>query len=230
MALLLDAFQALYTGQVYKHRISTHGDKVAGFLYDDLLALGRSLKLVHRITSGEAVVNNMNRITGRPGRRPDGTFGVVVPGANAVIRAPYLVLRGPVAQLQIGTEVKIFATKMIAQVDRVLCDLWRQSNILERQNQNATRVAIVAVNHALEYTGWEGARFTHAKVAPSRDAAEIIRRVNTEIAPLYRELLILPYVATNRPPYGFSWVDRNRTLQEYNSILVRISDEYEARF
>jgi hypothetical protein len=230
MALLLDAFESLYTGQVYKHRISTHGDRIAGFLYDDLLALGRSPKLVHRITNGEAVVNNMNRVTGQPGRRPDGTFGVLVPGTKGVTRPPYVVLRGPIAQLQIGAEVKIFATKMIAQVDRVLCDLWRQSHILGQQNQSATRVAIVAVNHALEYTGWEGARFTDAKVAPSRDAAEIIRRVHVEIAPLYRELLVLPYVATNRPPYRFSWVDRNRTLQEYNSILVRVSDEYEMRF
>jgi hypothetical protein len=52
----------------------------------------------------------------------------------------------------------------------------------------------------------------------------------TEIAPLYHELLILPFSATNSPPYQFSWVDLPRTTNEYNAILLRVSDEYEASF
>ena len=124
----------------------------------------------------------------------------------------------------------MFATKMIAQVDRVLCDLWRQSNALRGQNQHAIRVAIVAVNHASGYTGWEGQRSTIARAAPAKDAPEIIRRVEIEVRPLYDELLVLRFSATNRPPYTFSWVNPTQTRHEYNSILLRVSDEYEARF
>jgi hypothetical protein len=230
MALLLDAFEALFTGQVYKHRIPTHGDRIAGFLYDDLLALARSPKLVQRIQQREIVVNNRGKVFGRLGRRPDGTFGVLVPGAEPELCPPYATCRGPLAQLQIGTEVKIMATKMTAQVDRVLGDLEKQSRHLSRQNKAAVRVAIVGVNHAPAYTGWEGTRSFIAKVAPAQEAGEIIRRVETEIRPLYDELLILPFSATNRPPYHFSWVNQTRTLHEYNSILVRVSEEYQARF
>lgn len=230
MALLLDAFQGLFTGQLYKHRISTHGDRIAGFLYDDLLALGRSPKLVERISQRQLVVNNRGKVFGRPARRPDGTFGVLVPGAIPELCPPYATCRGPLAQLQIGTEVKIMATKMIAQVDRVLSDLDKQSRHLTRQNRSAIRVAIVGVNHAPAYTGWEKDRSFIAKTPPAQEAAEIIRRLENEIKPLYDELLILPYSATNRPPYQFSWVQPTRTLHEYNSILLRVSDEYEARF
>jgi hypothetical protein len=230
MPLLLDAFQALFAGHVYKHRNSTQGDRIAGHLYDDLLTLGRSAKLVQRINDQNAVVSNLNRITGRPGRRPDGTFGALVPGAGATAYPPYAVARGPIAQLEIGTEVKVLATKMIAQIDRVLGDLEKQSRILSRQNRNAVRVAIVGVNHASEYTGWEGDRSYIAKVAPAREAADVVNRVRTEVAPLYDELLILPYSATNRSPYHFAWVNATRTLHEYSSILLRVSDAYQARF
>src|SRR4051812_36426671 len=127
MALLLDAFQSLFNGKLYKHRSSTQGDKVAAFLYDDLLALGRSSKLVERIQLQESVLNNAGKVFGRPGRRPDGTFGTLVPGAIAEVCPPYTTARGPLARLEIGVEVKIMATKMIAQVDRVLSDLDKQS-------------------------------------------------------------------------------------------------------
>jgi hypothetical protein len=230
MALLLDAFQSLFAGQLYKHRDSSQGDKVAAFLYDDLLALGRSRKLVHRIQHHISVAGQTAKVFGRPGRRPDGTFGALVPAATAKVSSPYLTARGPLARLEIGTEVKIMATKMIAQVDRVLTGLGDQATTLTSQNKAAIRVAIVGVNHAGEYTGWEGDRPFPAKAAPSREAVEIIRRVETRIRPLYDELLILRFSATNRPPYNFSWVNPTQTLHEYNAILLRVSDEYEARF
>jgi hypothetical protein len=230
MPRLLDAFQALFAGQVYKHRNSTQGDKVAGFLYDDLLQLGRSKKLVDRVSKGDCVVNNQNRVFGRPGRRPDGTFGVLVPGAQGEPRPPYLVQQGPLAQLEIGAEVKILATKMIAQIDRVMSDLEKQAKVLTRQNPNAVRIAIVGVNHATKYEGQEGSRSFAATVIPANEAAAVIARIEAEVRPMYDELLILPYAATNLSPFSFKWVNVTRTRNEYNSILVRVSDEYQARF
>ncbi len=230
MPLLLDAFQALFTGQLYKHRISTHGDRIAGFFYDDLLTLARSPKLVQRIEQRQLVVNNQGKVFGRPARRPDGTFGVLVPGAAPEVCPPYTTSRGPLAQLQIGAEVKIMATKMVAQVDRVIGDLEKQARSITKQNKAAIRLAIVGVNHAPEYTGWEGKRSFIAKSAPAQEAADILRRIDTEVRPLYDEVLVLPYSATNRPPYHFTWVNPTHTLHEYNSILLRVSDEYEERF
>lgn len=230
MALLLDAFEELFSGRLYKHRISSQGDKVAAFLYDDLLALGRSPKLVQRIQAHLSVSNNAGKVLGRPGRRPDGTFGALVPGAVATVGEPYITPCGPLARLEIGTEVKIMATKMIAQVDRVMTGLSTQATSLASQNKAAIRVAIVGVNHAPAYTGWEGDRSFIAKTAPGQEATETIRRVETKIRSLYDELLILPFSATNSPPYHFSWVNKTRTAQEYNSILFRISDAYEERF
>src|SRR4051812_770783 len=103
MALLLEAFQRLFAGQVYKHRDSSQGDKVAAFLYDDLAALGRSPKLVQRIHQHLSVAANTGKVFGRPGRRPDGTFGALVPGATAKLCPPYSTARGPLARLEIGT-------------------------------------------------------------------------------------------------------------------------------
>lgn len=230
MALLLEAFQSLFTGQLYKHRDSSQGDKIAAFLYDDLAALGRSAKLVQRIQQQVSVAANTGRVFGRPGRRPDGTFGTLVPGATAELCPPYTTARGPLARLEIGVEVKIMATKMIAQIDRVMTGLSDQAATLASQNKTAIRVAIVGVNHAPEYTGREGDRPFIAKAAPAQEAVEIIRRIETRIRSLYDELLILPFSASNRPPYQFFWVQATRTLHEYNSILLRVSDEYETSF
>jgi hypothetical protein len=230
MALLLHAFEDLFSGRLYKHRISSQGDKVAAFLYDDLLTLGRGPKLVQRIQLHQSVSNDSGQVLGRPARRPDGTFGALVPGAAFRVGEPYLTARGPLARLEIGTEVKIMATKMIAQIDRVMTGLSTQALSLASQNKAAIRVAIVGVNHAPAYTGWEGDRSFIAKTPPRQEAEETVRRLETKIRPLYDELLILPFSATNRPPYHFSWVNQDRTLQEYNSILFRISDAYEERF
>ncbi len=52
----------------------------------------------------------------------------------------------------------------------------------------------------------------------------------THAAPVYDEFLVLRYKATNEPPYPFEWVDYRDTVQEYGSILTRISRNYEKRF
>jgi hypothetical protein len=72
-----------------------------------------------------------------------------------------------VAHLQIGAEVKIGATKLIAQVDRVINDLSKQARIFESHNPNAIRVGFVGVNFAQTYTGHEGDRQYVAKTPQS---------------------------------------------------------------
>jgi hypothetical protein len=230
MRHLLDAFRAAYEGNVYLHRRSTTGDEIASRLYDDLLDLDESPKLVQGITSGRVVVNTRNVIQGKKGRRGDGTLGRLTPGQMPIRVATSPVLRGPVATLQIGAEVKIMATKMIAQIDRVMGDLEKQAVIFRRHNENAIAVGIVGVNHADAYTGHEGTRQFDAKVPPAREAEEVMRRIRETVTPHYNELLILGYRATNRPPYTFAWVNRAETERVYGSALLRISEEYERRF
>src|SRR5438034_9695715 len=138
--MLLAQFRRTFEGQPYLHRRSTTGDKIAEFLYDDLAALNRSAKLVARVMSRQVVVNTRNRVTGRVGRRGDGTFGERVPTVDALLVPGYVVARGAVADVEIGTEVKTLATKMIAQIDRVMTDLENQANTFRTLNPRALRV------------------------------------------------------------------------------------------
>jgi len=123
---LLRTFRSLFEGKPYRHRISNLGDLVASQLYEDLAALGKSAKLVERVQHHERVVNLKNLMTGKPGRRGDGTFGELVPAAMAITEKGMLVARGPVATIEIGAETKILAKAMIKQIDRVISDLLNQ--------------------------------------------------------------------------------------------------------
>ena len=230
MTKLLDAFRATFAEQVYKHRVSTTGDRIAVLLYDDLYLLGRSRKFCARVDVGEEVVNTRNRITGRDGRRGDGTFGQLVPGTKHWIEKPYVVSRGAVASLRIGAEVKIVGTKKLAQIDRVINDLRSQADTFRRQTRAAITVGIAAVNFADEYTSYEGKRAFPAKYPPSRDAPQTVRRLKADARDAYDEFLILRFRATNRAPFPFEWVDEKETEMQYNSILVRVGNEYEQRF
>lgn len=229
MNKLLQQYENTFSGKVYKHRVSTTGDVIASCLYEDLLSLGNSPKFVERVQDGLVAVNTSNQIKGKKGRRGDGTFGKIIPGELSVPLPGFRVPRAPIATLEIGTEVKIMATKMIAQVDRVMNDLVGQAKTFKGHNRRAISVGIVGVNFADEYTGYEGERSFDARTPPGREGAEIVRRFET-IKSEFDELLILKYRATNRPPYSFSWVSPTDVRQEYRSILVRVSDEYEARF
>ena len=210
--------------------MSTTGDTIAGYLYEDLLALGQSLKLVRRIKNGDVAVNTGNQIKGKKGRRGDGTFGRVVPGQPLIGTPGLLVARGLVAHLEIGTEVKIGATKLIAQVDRVINDLSNQARVFRSHNPTVIAVAIVGVNYADSYTGWEKDRQFPAKTAPAREASDFANRIERAVEKHYDELLILRFKATNSQPYDFAWLNRAETEQLYGSALVRISAEYERRF
>src|SRR5438067_11126425 len=80
---LLRTFRGLFEGKPYRHLIANLGDLVASHLYEDLAALGKSAKVVERVQHHERVVNLKNLMTGKPGRRGDGTFGELVPAAMA---------------------------------------------------------------------------------------------------------------------------------------------------
>ena len=80
---LLAAFEKVFRSNVYRHRVSTMGDSVAVYLYEDLVVLGQSAKLIGRVRNHEVAVNIGNQIKGKKGRRGDGTFGRVVPGQTA---------------------------------------------------------------------------------------------------------------------------------------------------
>lgn len=230
MYKLLTAFERVFRGNIYRHRASNIGDGIAAYVYEDLLDLGQSKKLLHHVSLNEVAVNTGNQIKGKKGRRGDGTFGHIVPKQTLTYDSEFRVPRGHVANLEIGTEVKIGATKLIAQVDRVINDLIKQAEIFRLHNPFALRVAVVGVNFAPTYTGYEGERQYVAKIPPAREAADFASRIERTVGPNYNELLLLKFRATNSSPYDFEWVNLNETEQLYGSVLVRLSAQYDQRF
>jgi hypothetical protein len=143
---LLSEFERLFEGHVYKHRTSTHGDYIAMHLYEDLVAIGRSPKLVVAIKKGILVLNVANRLQGIRARRGDGTLGEIVPGETPIRDQGYVVARGRIATLEIGVEVKILAKAMIKQIDRVINDLRNQVVQFRKSGAQAFCVGIVGIN------------------------------------------------------------------------------------
>jgi hypothetical protein len=125
---LLDGFREIFDGQAYRHRSSTQGDRLARLVYEDLYALDRSALFKNRIDDVECVVNVTNRVTGIKVRRGDGSFGESLPTVPGVKESGFAVGVGPTANVQIGIEVKIVATAMIKQIDRVINDLSNQAS------------------------------------------------------------------------------------------------------
>ncbi|MGD0231666.1 MAG: hypothetical protein ABSC19_15160 [Syntrophorhabdales bacterium] len=123
---LLQTFRDLFEGVRYLHRNSSLGDAVASQLYEDLVRLNKSSKLVERVREHDRVINLKNVTVGRSARRGDGTFGELLPPAVAITEKGFLVGRGPVASIEIGAETKILSKAMIKQIDRVISDLVRQ--------------------------------------------------------------------------------------------------------
>lgn len=233
---LLEQFRALFDGTVYRHRASTNGDKVALELYEDLLDLARSPKYVSRVQAGSRVVNTKNLITGNQNRRGDGSFGELLPHLQPQHVPGFNVPRGEIANIDIGVETKILAKAMIKQIDRVLSDLENQARVFKHKNPQAICVAIVGINQAPNYLSYEKDRefLTDGKAGyrhPSQECGEAERRVRQRItAPLYDELIVLPFVATNQPPYTFAWANPQAVMNQYGAALLRISQEYERRF
>jgi hypothetical protein len=188
---LLRTFRGLFEGKPYRHRIANLGDLVASHLYEDLVELGKSAKLVERVQHHERVVNLKNLMTGKPGRRGDGTFGELVPAAMAIIEKGMLVARGPVATIEIGAETKILAKAMIKQIDRVISDLLNQVTQFKRGGGNPICVAFVGINFAERYVSFEGKKkwptdgkkYKH----PIQEAAQAERRLNEKARTAFDE-------------------------------------------
>jgi hypothetical protein len=227
---LLEAFRGSFEGCKYIHRNQGIGNFIASHLYEDLLAVNRSPEFVSRVQADSDVVNTANRIFGRKGRRGDGTFGQLIPGERAITEAGFLVHRGPIATLEIGAESKILAKAMIKQIDRVMSDLEGQAATFRRQNPRAITVGLVGVNWSPIYTSYEGAREYPADPPPAREAPQAIERVQQRVTGAFDELLILSFRATNVSPYPFDWVEEPQLRKEYSAALLRISNEFEARF
>lgn len=231
---LLRTFRSLFEGKPYRHRIANLGDLVASHLYEDLVALGKSAKLVERVQRHERVVNLRNLMTGKPGRRGDGTFGELVPAAIALTEKGMLVARGPVATIEVGAETKILAKAMIKQIDRVITDLINQSSQFKRGGGNPICVAFVGINFAERYVSFEGRkkwptdgkRYKH----PIQEGAQAEQRLKDKARPAFDEFQVLRFRATNAKPFPFEWVNLSETEMEYSSVLTRISRDYDRRF
>jgi hypothetical protein len=231
---LLRTFRSLFEAKPYRHRIANLGDLVASHLYEDLVVLGKSAKLVEQVQRHERVVNLKNLMTGKPGRRGDGTFGELVPSAVALTEKGMLIARGPVATIEIGAETKILAKAMIKQIDRVINDLTNQVTQFKRGGGNPICVAFVGINFAEQYVSFEGRKrwptdgkkYKH----PIQEAAQAELRLNEKARSAFDEFQILRFRATNAKPFPFEWVDLSTTEMEYSSVLTRVSREYDHRF
>jgi hypothetical protein len=232
--VLLKGFRELFEGHPYFHRDSSLGDRIASFLYEDLVLLRKSATLCARVETKDRVLNAQNRTVGKLRRRGDGTFGEIVPGTPATSAPGFLVARGAIATIEIGAETKILAKAMIKQIDRVIGDLVRQIEQFKRGGGHPICVGLVGVNFSSSYTGYEGTRPnpTDGKKHkhPIQEAATAVSRLGERAQPAFDEFLFLRFVATNVEPYPFAWVDETETTTEYSAMLTRISREYDHRF
>jgi hypothetical protein len=231
---VLTEFEQLFAGRLYRHRDSSRGNFVATHLYEDLVTLNRSLKLVRRVVDRERVLNTANLAQGIQARRGDGTFGETVPGTMVVADPGYTVARGRVATIEIGVEVKVLAKAMIKQIDRVIGDLQKQVAAIRRGGTDAICVALVGVSHAPYAVGYEGDRAYRtdgkANRHPIQEAAEVERRLLANVREHYDEFVLLRYAATNESPFPFAWIDYQTTFHDYGAALVRIGRSYDQRF
>ena len=231
---LLNSFRGLFEGKPYLHRDSSLGDRVAGCLYEDLYSLSKSRRFRQHVELQDRVVNAGNVTVGVPRRRGDGTFGELVPSANASTIAGFKVARGPVATIEIGVETKILAKAMIKQIDRVIGDLVRQTEEFRKRGERPICVGLVGVNFAEQYTSFEGERSfpTDGKKYkhPIQEAEDAISRLQHRAQPYFDEFLILRFVASNVPPYPFSWRNAEQVRLEYSALLTRTSRSYDRQF
>ncbi|HEX5328240.1 MAG TPA: hypothetical protein VFW75_16345 [Acetobacteraceae bacterium] len=199
-----------------------------------MYALHLSAKLDARITSRQRVLNIRDLLRGVNARRGDGTFGELIPHADAIDVPGYVTARGPIATVEIGAEVKILAKAMIKQIDRVTGDLVKQAAAFRTAGGTPICVGIVGINQADHYVSFEkdrewptnGTNYKH----PAQEAADAENRLIAKAAPAFDELLVLRFRAWNEPPYRFEWVNERQTRIDYGAVLTRITRKYEARF
>lgn len=180
-------------------------------------------------------MNAANRTQGVHHRRGDGSFGPIVPGEKPVFDETFRVARGRIATIHIGVEVKIMSKAMGRQVDRVIGDLLRQADQFKQSNRDAVTVGIVGVNHAAKYLSKEGDRAYPSTgkgrhLHPVQQAPDMVKRLESEVAPQYDEFVTLPFRATNYEPFDFEWLDPTALRRDYGAALVRVGGEYQRRF
>jgi hypothetical protein len=183
---------------------------------------------------GQTMAQNTKSPVGVNRRRGDGTFGELVPAAEAISQEGFVVARGPVATIEVGAETKILAKAMIKQIDRVVGDLIRQTGEFRKHSGNPICIGLVGVNSAEQYTSFEGPRTYSTdgrkEKHPKQEAEEAISRLEHRARPSFNEFLILRFNATNVPPFPFTWVHERHTVMEYSALLTRVSREYDRRF
>jgi len=203
-------------------------------LYEDLVAINRSSKLIEAVEKEIFILNVANKLQGIRARRGDGTFGEIVPGETPIRDEGFAVARGKIATIEIGVEVKILAKAMIKQIDRVINYLRNQVVEFRKGGASSICVGIVGINQADHYVSFEGDRpwpttGKSSYLHPVQEATEAERRLIEHAAPMYNEFLVLRYRTTNEDPYPFEWVDLKETRLNYAAILTRISSIFQQR-
>lgn len=227
---LLAQFTRTFQGGPYLHRNSQLGNRIADYLFDDLYELDPHSRLRSDVDAGRLALNPKGISPGLKARRGDGSFGPIVPGHAPRPFPGHSVPIAPTAEVDIGAEVKILAKAMIKQIDRVTSDLCGQAAHLRKKSPDALVVGIVGLNMADEYLSYEGDREYPTGTYgphPVQEAHEAERRLLADAEPCYREFLVLPFRATNRPPFAFEWVGADRIRDGYASILIRLLRAYD---
>lgn len=228
---LLRRLAETFQGKVYRHRSATLGNLIGSELFEDLFEMEVSQSYKARVLNHELVVNTSGRIRNPLKiRRNDSVCGRPPAGIKVrVSAADKHVSLGPVAEPQIGCEVKILGKSFLKQIDRVINDLVGFRGRMHKRNPNCLNVAVVAVNFEPDYVSYEKDR---AYKDPPRDgeARETSARIINEIGDDYDELIIIPFKATNSPPYPFSLVNEKDTALDYGAVLTRLGAKYNKGF
>lgn len=237
---LLNAFASLFQNGPYNPRSPIQGDRIAAELFDDLLSIAPGVlprsKYEQRVRAGSRIVNPKNRTVGLNGRRGDGTFGALLPQTQPIWLPTSAVGRGRNAYVEIGCEVKVLATAQQRQAPRVQSDLKHQ--VAHFNSRKSTRtpitIGIVGVNHAEQFSSRIGNVVTTTNGVGSRrhpyQEAAAATQIVQQAAPLYDELLIVDYNATNDPPYPFTFAQQLTLIANYSALLARVIAEYDNRF
>ena len=229
---LLDQFEATFRGRPYLHRNSQLGNRIADFLFDDLYLLDPESRFRMDVDAGQIALNPKGVSPGLKARRGDGSIGPIIPGHVSRAYEGHVVRTGPTTEVDIGAEVKILAKAMIKQIDRVISDLCGQSRHFKTKSPDATCVGLVGLNLSDYYVSQEGVRrYPTGEFGPhpSQEASEAERRLLTSAEPCFDEFLVLPFKATNMPPYPFVWAKPQKTLDAYAAMLSRLIRAYGRR-
>jgi hypothetical protein len=222
---LIKRFEDTFRNGPYLHRNSQLGNRIADFLFDDLYELDPGSKFRADVDAGRIALNPKGVSPGLNARRGDGSFGPVVPGYAPRRYTDHVVPVAPTAEVDVGAEVKILAKAMIKQIDRVISDLCGQSREFKTKSPDALTVGIVGINVADRYVSFEGLRrYPTGEFGPHpiQEANEAERRLRLSAEPCYGEFLVLPFKATNEPPFQFSWLRAQLTRDQYGAMLTRL--------